>query len=52
MLTDNLPVDIYLFMVLEAINYVSVSALLYCLSFFVLISLPGIKTNHYGFSRK
>ncbi len=31
---------------------VSVFAILSCRPFFILISLPGIKMNHYGFSRK
>ena len=31
---------------------VSVSAILSCRPFFILIFLPCIKMNHYGFSRK
>ncbi|RGZ99530.1 hypothetical protein DW956_17180 [Phocaeicola vulgatus] len=31
---------------------VSVSAILSCRPFFILIFLPYIKMNHYGFSRK
>ncbi|KAB6577424.1 hypothetical protein GAY76_00900 [Phocaeicola vulgatus] len=33
-------------------EYVSVSAILSCRPFFILIFLPCIKMNHYGFSRK
>ena len=33
-------------------NEVSVSAILSCRPFFILIFLPCIKMNHYGFSRK
>ena len=33
-------------------NEVSVSAILSCRPFFILIFLPYIKMNHYGFSRK
>ena len=39
----------------EAVKYaanVSVSAILSCRPFFILIFLPYIKMNHYGFSRK
>ena len=34
------------------IKIVSVSAILSCRPFFILIFLPYIKMNHYGFSRK
>jgi len=33
-------------------EYVSVSAILSCRPFFILIFLPYIKMRHYGFSRK
>ena len=33
-------------------DFVSVSAILSCRPFFILIFLPCIKMNHYGFSRK
>ena len=36
----------------KAILTVSVSAILSCRPFFILIFLPCIKMNHYGFSRK
>ena len=35
-----------------AYKFVSVSAILSCRPFFILIFLPYIKMNHYGFSRK
>jgi len=37
---------------LTPVSTVSVSAILSCRSFFILIFLPCIKMNHYGFSRK
>ena len=37
---------------LERINQVSVSAILSCRPFFILIFLLCIKMKHYGFSRK
>ena len=37
---------------LPPVSTVSVSAILSCRSFFILIFLPCIKMNHYGFSRK
>ena len=36
----------------ECCKKVSVSAILSCRPFFILIFLPCIKMNHYGFSRK
>ena len=33
-------------------HVISVSAILSCRPFFILIFLPCIKMNHYGFSRK
>ena len=38
--------------VLKVDCHVSVSAILSCRPFFILIFLPCIKMNHYGFSRK
>ena len=38
--------------VLKVDCHVSVSAILSCRPFFILIFLPYIKMNHYGFSRK
>ena len=37
---------------LTPVSTVSVSAILSCRPFFILIFLPCIKMNHYGFSRK
>ena len=37
---------------IECSRMVSVSAILSCRPFFILIFLPCIKMNHYGFSRK
>ena len=36
----------------QSAQLVSVSAILSCRPFFILIFLPCIKMNHYGFSRK